>query len=61
MRDAEEFMEGKFGYILSVKEGGFMKLRGLNMKLSAAEHQKIAQCEIAWNAKLERKGLIPGS
>jgi hypothetical protein len=60
LRDAEEFMEGKYGYILSVREGGFMKVRGLNMTLGATEHQKITQCEITWSAKIERKDLIPG-
>lgn len=60
LRDAEKFMGGKYGYILSVKEGGFMKVRGLNMTLSASEHQKIAQCSIRWEAKINRKGLVPG-
>ena len=60
LRNAEEFMNGKYGYIISVKEGGFMRVRGLNMSLSAAEHQKITQCEVKWGAKIERKELIPG-
>jgi hypothetical protein len=59
LREAREFMEGKYGYIISVREGGFMKIRGLNMPLSAAEHQRITQCSIRWDAKIERK-LVPG-